>query len=566
MLSEYMDADVLADGGDMGALMRSIDWAKTPLGPVSGWSHALRTTGGLLLRNRFPMLLWWGPQFVQIYNDAYRPIPGAKHPRAMGQTGAECWAEIWHVLAPMAEAPFRGKPATSSDDLELFIERKGFVEETHFKVAYSPVPDETVQPTGIGGVLATVAETTEIVYGERQLRTLRALGATAADAQTPEQACAKAAAMLGDNARDVPFALFYLLDETGRVAHLAASCGVAPGSDVAPPAIALDAPSKWPVADVAARRQVEVVTQLGERFAAVPSGAWALPAHTAIALPLASPDQPRASGVLIAAVSPHRALDDGYRGFFELASAQVVTAIRNASAHQEARRRAEALAAIDRAKTEFFSNVSHEFRTPLTLMLGPTADARESGGALSGEALETVYRNELRMLKLVNNLLDFARIEANRAEASYQPTDLATVTRDLASGFRAAIEGAGLALRVDCPPLGEPVFVDRDMWEKIVLNLLSNAFKFTFEDSVAVTLDVRDDRIELAVADTGTGIPAHELPHLFERFHRVQGTRARTHEGSGIGLALAHELVGMHKGTVSVSSRPGRGTKFTVSI
>ena len=199
-------------------------------------------------------------------------------------------------------------------------------------------------------------------------------------------------------------------------------------------------------------------------------------------------------------------------------------------------------------------------------MLGPTADARESGGALSGEALDTVYRNELRMLKLVNNLLDFARIEANRVEASYQPTDLATMTRDLASGFRAAMEGAGLELRVDCPPLGEPVFVDRDMWEKIVLNLLSNAFKFTFEGSVAVTLGVRGEHVELAVADTGTGIPAQELPHLFERFHRVRGARARTHEGSGIGLALAHELARMHKGTITVELAPGRGTTFTVSI
>jgi signal transduction histidine kinase len=566
MLSEHMSADVLADGGDMGALMRSIDWAKTPLGPVSGWSHALRTTVGLLLRNRFPMLLWWGPQFVQIYNDTYQPIPGAKHPRAMGQTGAECWAEIWHVLAPMVEAPFRGEPATSSDNLELFIERKGFLEETHFKVAYSPVPDESVQPTGIGGVLATVAETTEIVYGERQLRTLRALGATAADAKTPEQACAKAAAMLGANARDVPFAAFYLLDETGETAHLAASCGVQPGCDVAPATIALDAPSNWPVAEVAARRHIEIVTDLGARFPALPAGAWTVPPHTAIALPLASPDQPRASGVMIAAVSPHRALDDGYRGFFELAASQVMTAIRNASAHQEERKRAEALAAIDRAKTEFFSNVSHEFRTPLTLMLGPTADARESGGSLSGEALDTVYRNELRMLKLVNNLLDFARIEANRVEASYQPTDLATMTRDLASGFRAAMEGAGLELRVDCPTLGEPVFVDRDMWEKIVLNLLSNAFKFTFEGSVAVTLGVRGEHVELVVADTGTGVPAQELPHLFKRFHRVRGARARTHEGSGIGLALAHELARMHKGTITVSSRLGRGTTFTVSI
>ena len=157
----------------------------------------------------------------------------------------------------------------------------------------------------------------------------------------------------------------------------------------------------------------------------------------------------------------------------------------------------------------------------------------------------------------MNNLLDFARIEANRVEASYQPTDLATMTRDLASGFRAAMEGAGLELRVDCPPLGEPVFVDRDMWEKIVLNLLSNAFKFTFEGSVAVTLGVRGEHVELVVADTGTGIPAQELPHLFERFHRVRGARARTHEGSGIGLALVHELVRHARGHDNRELAPG---------
>jgi signal transduction histidine kinase len=557
---------VLADGGEMGAVMRAMDWAKTPLGPIDGWSQALRTTVGILLRNRFPMLLWWGPQFVQLYNDAYRPIPGAKHPKSMGQPGSECWAEIWHIIGPMVEAPYAGAPATFSDDLDLLMDRHGFLEETHFKVAYSPVPDETVQPTGIGGVLATVAETTAAVFGERQLRTLRELGEHAADAKTPEQACAQAAATLAANPRDVPFAAFYLLDETGRIALLADSWGLGQNPEVAPPTIALDGPSPWPLAEVAAQRTAALVPDLRTRFAALPCGAWAEPPSSAIVLPLASPEQPHVHGFFIAAQSPHRAMDDLYRGFFELAAAQVVTAIRNASAHQEARRRVEALAAIDRAKTEFFSNVSHEFRTPLTLMLGPTKDALDSDGALAGEALQVVYRNELRLLKLVNNLLDFARIEANRTQASYRPTDLAALTTDLASGFRAAIEGAGVALRVSCPPLGEPAFVDRDMWEKIVLNLLSNAFKFTFEGSIDVKLEARGESLLLTVADTGTGIPEHELPHLFDRFHRVSGARGRTHEGSGIGLALVQDLVRMHHGTVAVTSRVGAGSAFTVSI
>jgi signal transduction histidine kinase len=166
----------------------------------------------------------------------------------------------------------------------------------------------------------------------------------------------------------------------------------------------------------------------------------------------------------------------------------------------------------------------------------------------------------------VNTLLDFSRIEARRMEAVYEPTDLAAFTAELASNFRSATDRAGLRLVVDCPPLGEAVFVDRDMWEKVVLNLLSNAFKFTFEGELAVTLRLADGRAVLSVRDTGTGISAGEIPHLFERFYRVKGARARTHEGTGIGLSLVQELVRFHGGSVSVDSVPGQGSIFTVSI
>ncbi len=169
-------------------------------------------------------------------------------------------------------------------------------------------------------------------------------------------------------------------------------------------------------------------------------------------------------------------------------------------------------------------------------------------------------------MKLVNTLLDFSRIEAGRIEAVYQATDLAALTTDLASIFRSAIERAGLSLRVECPPLPEPAYVDRDMWEKIVLNLLSNAFKFTLQGEISVELRAAGQQIELSVRDTGTGIPAEELPRLFERFHRVQNAQARTNEGSGIGLALVQELVKLHGGSIRVESVPGAGTVFTVSI
>jgi signal transduction histidine kinase len=570
--SVMTDTDrVLANGGEAGELARSIDWSRTAIGPVEGWSQALRSTVALILHNHSGLLLWWGPELIQIYNDAYRPVLGDKHPRSMGQPVSECWSEIWHIIGPMIEAPFRGGPASVSDDLLLPLRRKSFIEETHFQVAYSPVPDDTVPGTGIGGVLATVTETTEQKYAERQLRTLRELGARgAAEARTAEAACAAAAATLADDPWDVPFALFYLLDDAGVRARRVASVGFDDASLArAAPAeadLAVDA-GPWPLREVAADRRIALVSGLAHCGDALPHSPWAEPPREAIALPLASPDQPIAYGVLICGISPHRVLDAGYRTFLELAAARVVTAIRNARALEQERKRAEALAEIDRAKTAFFSNVSHEFRTPLTLMLGPTEDALAlAEPALRGADLETVYRNELRLLKLVNALLDFSRIEAGRMRASYAPTDIAARTAELASVFRSAVERAGLHYRVDCEPIDEPVHLDGDMWEKIVLNLLSNALKFTFTGAIDVRLVRRGDEVALTVKDTGVGIPAGELPRLFERFHRVAGARARTYEGSGIGLALVNDLIRLHGGRVEVTSEVGVGTAFTVVV
>lgn len=202
-------------------------------------------------------------------------------------------------------------------------------------------------------------------------------------------------------------------------------------------------------------------------------------------------------------------------------------------------------------------------------MLGPIEDTLSEKHGLSPEQrerTEILHRNALRLLKLVNTLLDFSRIEAGRVQAVYESTDLATLTTDLASSFRSVIEKAGMTLTVNCPPLNEKVYVDHEMWEKIVLNLLSNAFKYTFEGGITVTLQQHKTVAELIVTDTGVGIPTEELPHMFERFHRVRGTAGRTIEGTGIGLSLVQELVKLHGGTISVTSTYGRGSTFRVSI
>jgi signal transduction histidine kinase/DNA-binding response OmpR family regulator len=565
--------DWLASGGEMGERIRAFDWSKTAIGPLEAWSPALRMMVRFLLANRFPWLLWWGPDYVSIYNDAYRPILGTKHPWALGQPLRDCWKEIWHILQPLVDTPFKGGPPTWNDDIQLEINRHGFVEETHFTIAYSPVPDETT-PTGIGGVLATVHEITDKVVSERRVSALRDLGAATSEAETAEEACLIAAHTLAGYPQDIPFALLYLSTPDGKQARLAGSDGPARGERFSPPVVELgggaNSHQSWPLGQVAGTKAVQLIDNLTEHFSAeVPPGPWADPPPQALILPIRTSVAQQVAGFLVAGVSPRLKLDHSYRGFYELLANQIGISVANARAYEEERKRAEALAELDRAKTAFFSNVSHEFRTPLTLMLGPLEDTLTESGELptaDRERLETAYRNSLRLLKLVNTLLDFSRIEAGRIEASYAPTDLSALTAELASVFRSTIERAGLELVVDCSPLDQPVYVDREMWEKIVLNLISNAFKFTFAGRIEVSLRQVDSRVEMTVTDTGTGIPAEEIPHLFERFHRVKGARGRSYEGSGIGLALVQELVKLHSGTVRVESEIDRGSRFAVSL
>jgi signal transduction histidine kinase/DNA-binding response OmpR family regulator len=554
--------------------VRGFDWSNTPLGPSQKWPPALRTTVDVMIANRFPQLLWWGPDYISIYNDAYIPVLGRKHPDALGLPVRECWSEIWHILQPLIDTPFGGGPSTWIEDFELYIQRSGFPEETHFTVAYSPVPDATAA-NGIGGVLATVVEISPKVVAERRVGILRDLGVDSAET-TVAETCRVAMRTLARHGKDVPFALLYLTDPDGSHARLAGTAGIEPGTEASPQLASLDPDGSkrgWPFATAFRGQGVAVVTELASRFDAVPAGPWAEPPHTAVILPLRLTKDNEPFGLLVGGVSSRLHFDEQYRSFYELAANQIATAITNARAYEQERKRAEALAEIDRAKTDFFSNVSHEFRTPLTLMLGPLEELKREFGDASAvpddphyRRIDLIQRNGLRLLKLVNTLLDFSRIEAGRARAAYEPVDLAAFTAELASVFRSAIEAAGLRLEIDCPSLSAPTYVDREMWEKIVLNLLSNAFKHTFAGVIEVRLQRNGAHAELAVRDTGIGIPADEMPRIFERFHRVAGARGRTHEGSGIGLSLVQELVRLLGGTVEAESTFGQGTTFRVRI
>jgi signal transduction histidine kinase len=565
--------DGIADG-EMADRIRSFDWSTTPIGPIEHWSPALRIMVRILLSNRIPAMLWWGPDYVSFYNDAYIPVLGSKHPWALGRPVREVWSEIWHVLQPLIDTPFNGGPATWNDDIELELNRHGFVEETHFTIAYSPVPDEGV-PSGIGGVLATVVETTDKVIAERRVRALRDIGTRSVEGLDGADPTAAATDSLDQHPKDLPFALIYLVDDDGATARLAAASGLDARNDAAAPSqiplAGTGSARPWPIAETLRAGVPLTVDDLAERLGdARPAGPWSDPPTEAALLPIPSSTAGNFVGVLVAGVSSRRRLDEQYRAFLELVAGQIGAGVANARAFEAERRRAESLAELDRAKTVFFSNVSHEFRTPLTMMLGPIRDLLDDDAdPLSPAQREQVAladRSSRRLLRLVNALLEFSRIEAGRLEASFEATDVGQLTSDLASQFRAAIERAGLELVVDVEPIREQVLVDRDLWEKVVLNLLSNALKSTFEGSISVRVRPVRGAVLLEVADTGVGIAEADLARIFERFHRVEHAPSRTNEGSGIGLSLVQEVARIHGGEVSVESTAGVGSTFRVRI
>jgi PAS domain S-box-containing protein len=565
-----LPADWLVGGGVLGRLIREHDWAQTPLGPIASWPQSLRTSVNLILNSQHPMWIGWGPDATCLYNDAYIQVLSlAKHPWALGKPTAEIWPEIWDICGPLAEKVFQKGEASFVDDVQFFMDRRDFLEETYYSFSYSPIRDES---GNVAGLFCPSTEVTPKVVNARRLKTLSELSAHALTQKTTEAACASAAATLAKNPSDVPFAVLYLVSDDGKSANLEQACGLPKGIlSLTPQTMSLDADavaSMWPLAEVVKTSQTQVVSV--KQVENLPLGPAQQRLTEAVVLPVTSPGGDRPLGVLIAGVNPARHLDAEYRTFYELVAGQIATAIQNARAEEEERKRIEALAEIDRAKTAFFSNVSHEFRTPLTLMLGPVeellARSHTDLPPAAKSQLELVNRNGSRLLRLVNTLLDFSRIEAGRMQALYQPTDLAAFTIELASVFRSATERAGLRLELNCPKIGEPVYVDRGMWEKIVLNLISNAFKFTFEGSITVALARNGNDVELRVSDTGVGIPETELPRLFDRFHRIENTRSRTHEGSGIGLALVQELAKLHGGSVAVESVIGKGSTFVVRI
>jgi PAS domain S-box-containing protein len=543
-----------------------LDWRKTPLGAPETWPQSLRTVVRIMLDSRYAMWMLWGPDLTFFCNDAYLPTVGIRRNWVLGARSDKVWEEIWPDIGPRISQVLTTGIATWDEALLLFLERSGFSEETYHTFSYSPVYGDDGR---ISGMLCVVTEVTDRVISERRLAFLGALGSALAGSSSEEDLFGALTRIIESNSQDLPFTATYLFDVDRRAAHRVAQSGLTAPHPAIPPRLSTQS-GNWPIEDLqrsGAGLMVDDLTAFGAPF---PGGPWQISPRRARLLPLWQQGQSDMAGFVIIGLNPFRPFDHDYDHFLDLVIAQLTSGLAAVHAREAERRRADALASIDRAKSDFFANVSHEFRTPLTLILGSLDEVlqkpADAVGAETHASLQMMQRNSERLLKLVNSLLDFSRLEAQGAEASLELVELGSFTTDIASVFRSAIENAGLSFQVDSPPLDQPVLVDPLMWEKIVMNLLSNAFKYTLTGSIRLQLRRADAAAVLTVTDTGTGVSADALPHLFTRFYRVPGAQGRTHEGTGIGLALVKELVKLHSGTIDVQSKLNHGTQMTVAI
>ena len=560
--------DFLSGGGKMGELIRSKDWSKTPLGSPDKWPQSLRTAVSICIASNFPICISWGQQRVQIYNDGYWPITGDMHPQSMGQDFKVCWRSAWPVIGQAFEEAFLGA-TRFLETQRIFLDRYGYKEETFFTFSFSPILDET---GAIGGLFHPVIEQTQQTLSERRLNILPAIANHTVNARNTQEAAILIMDCLKDFNLDIPFVLLYSVTDDGKEAILESSIGVETNSVIAPAKFCLEENTlkSWPFYEVILNKKVVQVEKLGHLFGSFNCLPYPEPPEQAVVFPITLPGTAHNNYLLVAGVSSRRRLDEKYLLFYDLFASAITSALTKARVSEIEQKKAEALAEIDKAKTVFFANISHEFRTPLTLILSPLEELlnqqKSNFSEIEKGNIQTIHRNAMRLLKLVNTLLDFSRIESGRQQANFSLVDVVALTTNLSANFRAVIEKAGMKLIVKADSIIQPVYVDKQMWEKIVFNLLSNAFKYTLKGSIIVELTSEKDFAVLKIRDTGVGIPEEELPKMFERFHRVKNVTGRTHEGTGIGLSLIKELVLMHKGVISVESKIGQGSVFIVKI
>jgi PAS domain S-box-containing protein len=516
----------------MGARIRGKDWSATPLGPLHRWPTSLLTLVRMMLANRFPMLIWWGPELLQVYNDGYALILGDKHPAALGNTGPRTWAEIWPVVGPMVEDIRAGGPSVWHEHLPLLMDRKGFPEQTYFTFSYSPVPDDA---GALGGVLITCQETTDMVVGRQRL------GALADTLRASEDYLRRVVDATGVGSWEVRLAD----DAVVADARMRALFWLPPEGPVS-------------LEDALARVHPDDAARV----------------RAAIAAALAGEDggRYRVEPRLVSPRGEERWVDArGQASFAEGRPVRFLGTVLDITARKRVEEERERLVAelgeAVRLRDEFLSIASHELKTPLTsLSLRLQAFGRltpEDAARRMGADLDVMRRQLVRLNALVNELLDVARISTGRLLLDPEEVDLQAVVREVVGRFHEEAERSGTPLEVhaEAPVRGR---YDRLRLEQVLTNLLSNALKYGPGKPVRVGLGAEGGWARITVRDEGIGIAPEAAARIFEKFERA--VSERNYGGLGLGLFVTRQIVTAMGGKVGVHSRPGEGATFTLEL
>ncbi|PUZ24349.1 PAS domain S-box-containing protein [Chitinophaga costaii] len=558
---------LFAGGGTLGALMMAKDWGQTSLGNVEEWPQNLKTCVQIILNSRKPMFIWWGKDHIHLFNDAHHLMRGNKQPIVVGIPAAQAWPEGWKYLGDHVSGNLLHTENSIDEGLLIITHRNGYLEETYCSFSLSAVPGND----GLhAGIICTNSDDTQRIIYQRQLHTLRNLNKITLDRMDKRTVFQATMKVLAENPADFPFACLY---ETAVNSSQATLVNCNPPSYVTtlfPEKVDITRDNTpWHLWQVISSGKQAIARQLRSRYKELPTGPWQMPPDEALILPILCSGQAQPAAVLIVGLNPYRPLDDPYQSFFQLVVNQLANSLSTVYYSQSNSTGTGIPTAIDQDKTFFFSYMSHKFGSLIPLLLKPLDNLLAQPNDNSQEFtqnIKSILRNTLRALQMTNYLLNFSRKEAGKATAQFSPVALGDFTTYLANSFRSVIEKAGLKYEIYCEPSSAPVYVEMEMWETIVLHLLYNAYKYTLQGKILVTIHYEQRFAVLRVTDTGIGIPHEAMSHIFERFQHVGQSTSRTPEGEGISLALVKELVNLHGGNTQVSSTLGKGSVFTVSI
>jgi len=539
--------------GEMADRVRAFDWAATALGPMDSWPPALRLAVGMCLASRFPMFVWWGPQYINIYNDAYVPMLGHRHPGALGRPARDSWDDIWDIVGTQADHVTRTGEATWNERVKLVMHRHGYEEETWFTWSYSPIFDEA---GNIGGMFCAVTEETGRVLAEAERDALleRADSERARLAETFAQSPSFLAVLRGPehvfefaNARYLQ--LVGRRDVVGRPLREALPEVVDQGfADILDRVYASGEPHVGHAAAVSLRRTPDEPPEL---------------MYLDYVYQPMRDSEGQVTGILVHGVD----MTARHHESVERARVQEALAA-SLDAEQHARSEAEA---ASRMKDEFLASLSHELRTPLNAILGWSHMLRQEGLAPEKVAhgADVIDRNARAQMRIIQDLLDMSAIVAGKIRLEAQRVDLREIIRAALETARPAAEKKGVAIELGfAEDTSAAVTGDPNRLQQVFWNLFSNAVKFTPPGGhVRVSLERDHGDVVVSMTDTGEGISPAFLPHVFERFRQADGTIARRHGGLGLGLAIVRQLVELQGGQVQAHSGGlGHGATFTVRL